>query len=237
MQSVLSIRELRDCLSYEHRLNSSRLGVSSPPHGPPPARWTDYLNEQEALRHRRQGQNYDHESFHQFHPLTMAPIQNVSMPADTLETIIRAIGQATRPPPSIPNRAPIPIRHSPRRPAPPPNNKGKGKNGGKGDGKKPNNRRGKRGERSKDPRRNQKTTEINAPVQESIAITEPPAIVTAPPVTITVIPNPISLAGLDGHSEDEDLSFLNEFANPEAPTTGEDIMMNADVAIEGDFSI
>ena len=39
---------------------------------------------------------------------------------------------------------------------------------------------------------------------------------------------------IDGES---DLSFLNEFANADISAIGEDIMMNADISAEGDFTV
>ena len=216
MHSVLSIKELKDCLAYEHRLNSSRVGVCPPPSDPPPARWNDYLNKQEVLMS-------DHRPIldHQFHyraPSHAPNPDNVSMPAETLEAIIRAIGNASRPTPApAPTfRPPFPSRHVPKRPPPPPVNKNKGGNANMNKGKAPN-RRGKRGERSKDPRR-------NAPINQALHQTSsssssptfpaPNAAVTKQvpitPANVTVIPDPISLTGIE-HHEDEELSFLNEF--------------------------
>jgi len=48
MCSTISINKLKACLSYEHCLNSSQVGIT-PPDGPPPSCWNNYLIEQRSL--------------------------------------------------------------------------------------------------------------------------------------------------------------------------------------------
>ena len=231
MHSTISINELRTCLDYEHALNASRVGICSPPNGPPPARWDDYLREQEA-RIAAQRPIVNH-PIHQRSPAYSPIPDNVYMPADTLEVIIRAIGNASRPNPTSIFRPPFPNRHTPRRPPPPPpviKNKGGNANANRGKGP---NKRGKRGERTKDPRRN--NAPINqAPNQASTSSSSPPSI-SAPIAAVTVIPDPSNLTSLEQH-EDEGLSFLNEFASHGMPSN-EDVLMHGDIPTEGDFGI
>ena len=179
---------------------------------------------------------------HQYQPYSLVP-DNISMPADTLETIIRAIGRASRPDP-VPISAycpSFPSRFTPSRPSPPPVNKGKGGNGNKG---KEQGKKGKRGERSKDPRRNapinqaphhaSSSSSSTSSIITTIPATGPtiPAIPTIVPAKVNIISNPIAIE----HVEDEDLSFLNEFATNKGSING-DVMMHGDVAIKESFNI
>ena len=94
--STLSTNEIRDCLDYECKLQATRLGVGAPPTDPPP-KWNEFQSEQTVLNSRNQT-NYP--PYQRQHPLIT---NNVSMPADTLEAIIRAIGNVSRPtPPTAP---------------------------------------------------------------------------------------------------------------------------------------
>ena len=121
LQSTLSIADIRDCLVYEHSLNATRLGVANPPMKPPPNRWADFMREQEFLAAR----NLIHQVDHQFHSRASSyqlSFDNVSMPADTLETIIHAISHASQPLPTpIPSsRPPVINCNAPHRSTPPP---------------------------------------------------------------------------------------------------------------------
>ena len=244
IRTTLSIDEVKECLDYEHSLNAHRFGVDSPPMIPPPDRWNDFLREQGAISVRRQN-NRNNRAHHQSHS-AHAPLisNNVSMPANTLETIIHAIGSANRGPAPIP-RAPANNRPVPRRPTPPPNNNrgringrdnvrgGRGGNmGGRGRGNQFANRRSRTG-RTGDPRRNQQ----DEGPPEPIRIPAPLPVVTEVP---DAIPGPPS--DLDG------LDFLEEFANSDLPTITEDVAISEgeiviiedvtmanEAAIEGSF--
>ena len=207
-----------------------------------PAKWAEYQNEQEALRTRHQNRRLDHESFHQYLLIATAPVpNNVSMPADTLETIIRAIGFAPRPPAPALRPPPAP-RHAPRRPAPPQvSNRGRGNNGGRGRGREPANRRGRRGNRTEDPRRNrrvdvnqdQSSIQMPAPAPTCFPGAVPPEPISNPAVDeITDASNAVII---DTTAEIEGLEFLEEFANTNISNVG-DIMMNNESVNEGEFS-
>jgi hypothetical protein len=224
MQTTLSVADIRECLAYEHRVNASRLGVSPPPTDPPPNRWNDYLIEQETINARRpigQVNNPFHQRLTNFHQPSH---DNVSMPADTLETIIRVIGNASRAT-SIPApRSPTPVRFVSRRPAPPPvSNRGRGGSNGRGRGREPINRRGRRGGRTEDPRRNRNGQDAPIPVPAPT------------PDPVNFIPDPIVIP--EGSNTYEEDAFLKEFANPEVHSSEEDVLMNTDIAAEGNYTI
>ena len=224
LRSTLSTDELRECLAYEHRLNTYRLGVAPSPDGPLPGRWVDFLNEQDAIMASRRPPPHFDQRFHQGTlNFQQPPIDNVSMPADTLETIIRAIGQVARSPPAPVPRIPPVNRYVPKRPPPPPvnNRGGRGGFGGRGRGKAPANRRGKRGGRTEDPRRNRNVGDNQIPIPI--------------PGPTTVIPGPINVNN-EVSIEEDDLAFLNEFAN-EIPTGSNDVLMNNEIAAEGEFTV
>ena len=109
---ILSANEIRDCLDYERRLQAARLRVGAPPTDPPP-KWNEFQSEQTALNSRNQT-NYP--PYQHQHPLIT---DNISMPTDTLEAIIRAIGNISHPtPPTAPR---IITKYVPRpRPTPTP---------------------------------------------------------------------------------------------------------------------
>ena len=227
--------DYRKCSKYERRINDWRLGKGDHP-GSPPSAWIAYQSHEAGMRATV---NPYHAPANGNHFL---PADNVSMPADTLEAIIRAIGGNARAQPN-PAFRPAPIPHpAPRRPVNTPNNHhhhnnnnggNRGRGGGGGRGRGAPNRRGFRSgpptAPTKDPRRNprennnQKT--VPAPPAASGSVSTPAAI--------TATPEPINDA-IDA----EALAFLNEFANADIGSTIEgDIMMSADIAIEGEFTV
>ena len=115
--SSLAPNELRECLAYERRVNAARLGAGIPPVNPPP-KWDEFQAEQAIITTGRHP--IDNGNFPRYPPYQQPSADNVSMPADTLEAIIRAIGQASRPPPTPAPRTHV-VKYAPRHQAPPPN--------------------------------------------------------------------------------------------------------------------
>ena len=96
--STLTAAEYHDCVIYEHQVNAQKFG-GPPPIGNVPAKYHRYLTEDLA-----KGADPSKTQFRN-PPFKPAP-ENVNMPADTLEMIIRTIGAmrpygppAVRPPP------------------------------------------------------------------------------------------------------------------------------------------
>ena len=182
LRSTLSTDKLRECLAYKHRLNAYRLGVAPSPDGPLPGRWVNFLNEQDAIMASRRPPPHFDQHFHQGTlNFQQPPIDNVSMPANTLETIIRAIGQVECSPPAPVPRIPPVNRYIPKQPPPPPvnNRGGRGGRGGRGRGKAPANRRGKCSGRTEDLRHNRNIGDNQIPIP-----------ILAP---TTIIPGPINI--------------------------------------------
>ena len=219
LYSSLSPNEIRDCFNYERRLNAARNGVGPPPVNPPP-KWEEFQAEQAVLTAGRHP--VDHGAYPRYPTYQPPAPDSVSMPAETLQAIIRAIGNASRPAPLPPPRTLTSTKYVPRRPAPPPNsNRGRGSFGGRGGYA---NRRGKRSDvATRDPRRHQE------PVNTLIPINSPAA-------STSNIAN--SLSGTPGAPpEAEDLSFLNEFANDQMESSHDvDVAMNGDIRPE-DFVV
>ena len=70
----------------------SCLGIGAHPTGPTTEAWFAYLDEQDANRDQYQNPYYD-STFHQCAPVYNPPMpDSVSMPANTLEAIICAVG-------------------------------------------------------------------------------------------------------------------------------------------------
>ena len=237
MPPVLSYDEFDQCAMYELRVNAYRRGRGPEP-GIPPERYTDYLYMDKSTtdQYRPSSGNHAAQSIN---------LTNVSMPAETFETLINAIKnvapnpinptyqQSNRFVPRRPTYTPAP------RPAPRPsyrftNYNGRGGFGGRGRGNhhhhhnnnnnnnNNNNRRGKRSERTTDPRRNN--------VNEGTSTAAPPAA--------TDIPDTITDITTEPNAEsDSDLSFLNEFANTDISVIGDDILMNAETTTEGEFNV
>ena len=116
--STLSPNDLRDCLAYEHHLNASRNGAAVPPMNPPP-KWDEFQVERSVLTARRHP--IDHRTYLRYPQYQQPAANNISMPAETLETIIRIIGNVTHTPPAPLPRAPPTPKYAPCHPAPPPN--------------------------------------------------------------------------------------------------------------------
>ena len=223
MQSNLNVHEVHKCLDYEHSLNSHRLGVGSPPMIPPPNRWNNYLIEQDALRGQRQNPMAN-QNFHQRLPLMLPSFaDNVSMPANMLETIIQAVGITTCAPAPPPIRTQVVNHYIPHRPVPPPpnHNRGRGGNAGRGHGHDPPNRRGKRGGHPEEPRRNQRIDQVQD---------------LAPTIT-TAVTEPINNTAAGPSSNLDGLNFLEEFANTDLSViSGDNVTMGSESST-GDFTI
>ena len=224
LHSTLSTDKLRECLAYEHCLNAYCLGVAPSPDGPLPGRWIDFLNKQDTIMASRCPPPHFDQCFHQGTlNFQQPPIDNVSMPADTLETIIQVIRQVACSPPTLTPRIPPINQYIPNRPPPPPinNRGGRGGFGGRGRGKPPTSCRGKRSGRTEDPRCNRNIGDN----QILIPILAP----------TTVIPGPININNKVS-IEEEDITFLNEFAN-EIPSSSNNVLMNNKIAVEGEFTV
>ena len=145
------------------------------------------------------------------------------MPANTLETIIQAIRQVARSPPAPAPRIPPVNQYIPNQPPPPPINNwgGRGGFGGRGRGKPPTSRRGKHGGRTEDPRCNRNISDNQIPIPI--------------PAPTTIIPGPINVNNKVSIEED-DLTFLNEFAN-EIPSSSNNVLMNNKIVVEGEFTV
>jgi len=216
--SSLSPNEVRDCITYKRHLNAHLNGVGAHPLNPPP-KWDEFQAEQSALtapRHLINHRTYPH--YPQYH---QPAADNVSMPAETLETIIRVIGNATRAPPAPMPRAPPIPKYVPHRPAPPPSHtQGRGGLGGRGGGQA--NRRGKHSNPTTcDPRRNHTATNntlipTSPPIASSSNITTGSAIIiNSEPVEVT--------------PEADDLAFFGEFTNTEIGSGNDtDVIMNGE---------
>ena len=238
LYSNFTANEVRDCILYERQLNDARLGIRALP-TEIPAQWREFQAEQAALMERHHGNPADRRGY------THQPIanDNVSMPANTLETIIRALNPVSRPVPAPAPRTPVPrlptLRHAPRRPTyTPPTNRGRGGNGGRGRGA---NRRGRRGNlTSGDPRRHN--------------VTEP-QIPTFPSASTSTIPSiPLEIPDNVTDTDAGDLSFFNEFeatlsgtdlsgsdlstndGNNNTSINDGDILMTAEAPAEGEFN-
>ena len=226
--SSLSANEVRECLDFEHRLNASRLGVGPIPTNPP-SKWTEFQSEQSVLASSRNSTNTPH------HVTRQGPSDNVSMPAGALEAIIRAISNTSRPKP-----APLPkVQYYPKyipRPSPPTNYRGKGNHGGRGGkGKGSGNRRPKRAETTKDPRRNNLG---NAnPAATPVPIAGPPAIAVAGPSTTSaqVINSSDSVFDMVDFPADQESLVFGEFNDEIEGGNDSDVAMRADP--EGTFMV
>ena len=215
LYSTLSPNDLRACLDFERRLNASRHGAGAPPLNPPP-KWDEFQAEQSVLTGARQP--IDHGTYPRYPQFHQPTASNVSMPAETLETIIRAIGIATRAPPAPLPRAPPTPKYVPRRPAPPPNQtRGRGGMGGRGGGQA--NRREKRSNpATRDPRRNHGANAASIPTPQPIASSSNVQI-EAPIITIAAEATP----------QADDIAFFSEFANAEIGSGNDaDIIMNGE---------
>ena len=96
-----------ECLAYKHHLNAYRLGIAPSPDGPLPRQWVNFLNKQDAIMASQRPPPHFNQCFHQGTPnFQQPPINNISMPANTLETIIQAIGQVAHSPPAPTPRIP-----------------------------------------------------------------------------------------------------------------------------------
>jgi hypothetical protein len=244
MCSSLDTADYQECVIYERDYNNFLIGAGPAPIGPFPKRWPDFKREKEAESVRRQG-NPPAEHHIPRGGEIINLHDHVSMPAETLETIIRAIGISNRSP------APAPAPHTtnrirafptvpPRRPAPPPPTnsfRGRTGNGGRGRGSAPANRRGKRSGnigRSEDPRRNRQPVQV--PIMTS-GLPEPIINAIAGPsnagtsaVETSVAADPINLDGLD---------FLEEFSSTDLAAIGvEDVAMSSENGnTEGGFTV
>ena len=218
--STLSANEIRDCLDYERRLQAAQLGVGAPPTDPPP-KWNKFQSEQTALNSRNQT-NYP--PYQRQHPLIT---NNVSMPADTLEAIIRAIGNVSRPtPPTAPRIVTKYVPHP--RPTPTPVvHRGRGGGGG-GRGQGSNNRRGRcSNNATRDPRRNHVNNNNHASSSST-----PNTSITGPINTDTIINS--NITSIDTN----EMAFFNEFANADmGPGGGNDVVMNSDNTTEENFVV
>jgi hypothetical protein len=155
--SSLSDAELRDCLVFERKMIDSRLGSRVTPLPIPPPKWSVYQSEQaNAINDRNRSGGLPRP------PAASPPaptVDNVSMSAGTLETIIRALGTPSRPVPAPAIRPTPAPRFVPRRPMPAHHtSRGYGGRGGRGRGMgrgyaPPPNRRGRRNRSgTRDPR-------------------------------------------------------------------------------------
>jgi len=184
----ISDADYRKCSKYERRIHDWRTGKGEHP-GSPPTAWIAYQSYEAAMR----AVNVPQPAF--------PPVNdNVSMPADTLEAIIRAIGNNSQDRPIRFYREPPVHVPAPRRPA---NNnhhnhnnngnggnRGRGGFGGRGRGAGPN----RRGIRSgppaaptKDPRRNPRDNQKPIPVPPPVNSNTPtPAASTSAPEPITL---------------------------------------------------
>ena len=223
--SSLSPNEVRDCLEHERHLSAARLGVGAPPRDPPP-KWEEFQSEQAALTPRNQT------SYPQYQRPQSFATDNVSMPADTLEAIICAIGNATRPTPPVAPR--IVTKYVPR-PRPPPTpvvHRGRG-GGFSGRGRGQSNRRGRRSEpTTRDPRRNN----VNGTFTSASTSNAPTTGPNAPsniPINTDIATNDTDITSVDS----DDISFFSEFTNTDIGSGGEnDVIMNGDNG-EGNFIV
>ena len=208
------------CVSYDQRCHEARIHNRNP--GPPPEGYDEYLREGEEF--------YYNDFSDRRRPLiyrNAIPDNNVTMPADTLAMIVRALGQnnqANHPTPRFnnppPHRPIHPLRPFNRPPPPPPK-----KRANPGKGKPTNNRRPKKSGRTEDPRRRNKNPD-NAPANAGPSgNVEPPAPNT--PINqseiITEV-NPIV----------SEIDFLADF-NADINALGGDAIMNSIEA--GDITV
>ena len=203
----LGVRQ-RQCTQYEAAHRAYRLGVGPYPMERKPARWEEY-----ADRMYEDGFNRDRRQEGPAPPIT-APVttNTVSMPAETMNTIIRAIGNRSA---AVPPPRPRVVTRYVRQPPPQINHRnrerfGRGGARGRGRGGWQGNQRGRRSareeeERIPDPR-------IRAPIN-------------------TITPEPtIDTNVNEATIEAVDLAFLNEFANADLNNIIEDdVAMNNDV--------
>ena len=215
--------EFLACAKYESEARAFVLGYGDPPRTGPPPRFDEYVDMSYGPRQRPPwiGRNV---------PVREAPVQiparqadhfsvnAISMPARTLDTIIRAV---SRQPTVNPTPRPRTITRYIPRPIPNVHDRRAMGFGGRGRGRPHQNRRGRRSERGTgtlDPRiKNRAGTPAPIPVP-------PPSIPSTSNVN-DVFPD-IQI--------EEDLSFLNEFANTDLTSNmGDDVTMVNDAA-EGD---
>ena len=158
----LNVNDFYECVEYDRQLYAARMG--GPPAGIPPLMYNEYLAESDQFH--TQQPSIRKQSVNQWQTPSVSATpesKNVYMPAETLEMIVRTLGNSTkgRPDPF----PPVPARTLPPKPPKAKTNNhpktSKGKNGG---GKDKSNRRGKRNnERTEDPRRRNNNKKSNHP--------------------------------------------------------------------------
>jgi hypothetical protein len=120
MHSSLDTADYQECIIYKCNYNFL-IGAGPTPIGPFPKRWPDFKREKEAESICHQGNPPSKHSIPQGGEIINLH-NHVSMPAETLKTIIRAIGISNRPPapappttnrihafPTVPLRRPTPL--------------------------------------------------------------------------------------------------------------------------------
>ena len=229
LYSELTPNEVRDCIMYERQLNDSRLGIRAPP-SELPAKWHEFQSEQAAILGRTHFNPADRRGYLQ-QPIAN---DNVSMPANTLETIIRALNPVSRPAPVPAPRTPVVNRHVPQRPVyHPPTNRGRGGSGGRGRGN--TNRRGRRGDQAnRDPRRNHV---IETQILNLASTSHTPTTSIDIPINATELGDLSFLSEFDPSITGTDISSDPSTSGTIDPSNNNgDVLMNAEVPTEGEFN-
>ena len=240
--------ELNECASYDIYTRAAAKGIRTNLNSIQPARWEEYLDifgDRTPDRHRTYGprfhpRNYEedqprHPTYHQ------APANTVSMPAGALETIIRAVGRAPAHQPK-----PQTVTTYIRRPLPNYDNgnyrgrggfSGRGKGKGRGGGY-ASNRRGRRSDRTEDPRINRQQIQssgITVPIYDTVTAAPVHIFDNATTNSVPIIDN--ATAGPSTSSGIGSLDFLDDFNTESATVATEDVPMENEIANEEEFTV
>ena len=241
-------KDLEICARYELQNRAQIMGLPVRSRIAKPRRWEDYVRvfgDRSVQDMREAGA---HGPYMSIHPNNSQPSSDtVSMPAGALETIIRAIGRTPQPPP-------IPMTRMVTRYVRPPTNnhanyQGRGGyNGrGRGTGGPPTNRRGRRAEKTTDPRINRaanQTTGTTVPIYDDTVVSVPISNIKDP--AIESDDSDVGAAGPSSIVTDlGSLDFLEEFGAPainnahddSSNIVNEDVNMENNTNNEADFVI
>ena len=231
----LTTAEFEACSLYEIYLRAVERGMRAPGQMAQPTRWQDYLDQMHGYERNQPWMANNraayppmpmypqYPSYPQYPQYQPPPITSnaVSMPSQTLDTIINAIGR--RPVDPLAPRPPRVITRYVDRRAPNNNNNNRGRGGyrGRGGGIGPN-RRSRRSDRDEEPGPVSRTWDPRRPIVSARSTPEVPAIISAESTI----------------SDQVDLAFLNEFANTDLTSNaGEDSVSNAgEVAMNVEIS-